>query len=307
MKAPPGVDVADLQARLNELGFTPVKLRPLAESFWSRCFAFESDDEPMVARVGRRVDFYNKDRIAAEWANAALPVPAINAIEPFRDAWVAVSDRVDGEPLESLGRGEFDLIVDQLAAAIQAIGSIEPVGKGWGEFDLRGVGAYPSWRSYLESAFTDGPKGERPDRWLDHVSKELGETVAAAESRLAELDLASAARSPVHADLQHGNVHVADGRITGIFDWGSAAWGDPIYESACFEYWSPWHPGIDLDRLLGLLDAAGRRASLPGFADRRAACVIHIGVTHIAWSGANLGNHHEAQQVADRLVELVNL
>jgi len=215
--------------------------------------------------------------------------------------------RDHGDPARQPRCGKPHRVVDELAGAIQAIGAVEPAGKGWGEFDGDSHGVYPSWRSYIESAFAASPDGVRPEGWRDQVSDELGDIVAAAMRRLAALDLTAVTRSPVHADLQHGNVHVDDGKITGIFDWGAAVWGDPIYESVCFEYWSPWHPGVDVDRLLELLDNAGQRATLLGFDDRRAACAIHIGVTHIAWSGATLGNHDEAEQVADRMIELVRL
>ncbi len=305
------VDETALVARLVELGMQPDELVPAGEGWWSRCYAFTDTvaDERRVVRVGLRREYFEKDAIAATWACPDLPIPAVQAVDGFGEHWLAVSNYAAGEPLEHLGAERFNLVVPQLARALTALRTIEPPGAGWGEFDLTGEGRYPTWRSYVAAAFgaSFDPEFRRAD-WRVGLEPSLATVVDASEHRLAELDLGEVPRRIVHADLLHGNVHVVDDgtaelQMTGIFDWGAGAYADPLLELACFEYWKPWHPGIDL---AGLSEALVQPE--PGnAADRRIACLILIGISHVAFTSSRPEVAEQARPIADRLVELIDL
>jgi aminoglycoside phosphotransferase (APT) family kinase protein len=305
------VDEAALIDRLGELGMRPDELVPAGEGWWSRCYAFTDSaaDERRVVRVGLRREYFEKDAIAAAWTRPDLPIPDVQAVERFGEHWLAVSTHAAGEPLEHLDAARFNLVMPQLARALAALRTIEPPGAGWGEFDLTGEGRYPSWRSYVAAAFgaSFDPEFRQAD-WRVGLESSLATVVDASERRFADLELDEVPRRIVHADLLHGNVHVLDDKttgpqITGVFDWGAGAYADPLLELACFEYWKPWHPGIDLAGLTEALDQPE-----PGNAgDRWTACLILIGVSHIAFTSSRPEVAEQARPIADRLVELIDL
>lgn len=305
------VDEAALVDRLSDLGMQPDGLAPSGDGWWSRCYAFTDTaaDERRVVRVGLRREYFEKDAIAAAWTRTDLPIPEVQALERFGEHWLAVSTYAPGEPLERLDAQRFRLVVPQLAGALRALRTIEPPGAGWGEFDHSGEGRYATWRSSVAAAFgaSFDPEFRRAD-WRVGLERSLATVVDASERRFAELDLDQVPRRIVHADLLHGNVHVVDGgtvepQMTGIFDWGAGAYADPLLELACFEYWKPWHPGIDLAGLTQALDQPE-----PGnAADRRIACLILIGVSHIAFTSSRPEVAEHARPIADRLAKLIEL
>lgn len=115
-------------------------------------------------------------------------------------------------------------------------------------------------------------------------------------ARLDALDLGDVDvdRTLTHGDLINRNVHVADRAVTGIFDWGCLRWGDHLYDLAWFDFWSPWHPKLDVGLLRAELDRRWDDAghTIDRRAERERACLTHIGVDHLvynsvieSWSG----------------------
>ncbi|MEM7094599.1 MAG: phosphotransferase [Actinomycetota bacterium] len=295
------VEQAALIEALRALGYEVDAFRPAGSGWWSRCFAFADGRRSLVIRVGSKRAYFGKDRIAARWSGPDLPIPAVYHLEPFRERWLCVSDRCEGVALESLGPDDFAALIPEVSLAIRAMAATTPAGTGWGEFDATGRAPYESWRACVASAFGASHDPDfRSAGWRTLLGSELAAVVDTAEARLASLAIDDVPRAVVHADLLHGNVHVAEGRLTGIFDWGAAAYADPRFELACFEFWHPWHRAIDLD---ALTTAVGE---VPNAADRRAACFIQIGVSHIAFN-AERSDIASAQATADRLIELVDL
>lgn len=310
----PVVDTTTLINRLRDIGFVPTELRHAGDGWWSSCFAFENrardgGERSLVVRVGPNGEYFAKDEIADRWCSPALPIPQVYALgpydtEPDGGEWLCVSDRADGQPLEHVGADAFGRLVPDLVAAFGALRAVDPVGAGWGEWDGDGNGRHSTWRSFVDAAFgaSHDPSFRSAD-WRDGLDPRLGEIVDAAERRLAGLRIDDAPRSLVHGDLLHGNVHVSNAMITGIFDWGAASWADPLLEPAGFEYWEPWHADLGIDQLLAALDHTDE----PNAHDRWAACLILIGVSHIAFCGARIGETDMALEVADRLTALVEL
>ena len=79
------------------------------------------------------------------------------------------------------------------------------------------------------------------------------------------------------------NVLVQEERITAVFDWGCALYGDHLYDLAWFEFWAPWTPQLDIEHLKAQLL---RRWQEVGYAPedkeaRLTACYLHIG--SITW------------------------
>lgn len=45
------------------------------------------------------------------------------------------------------------------------------------------------------------------------------------------------------------NIFVNKDKITGVFDWGCALYGDHLYDLALFEFWAPWYPHLNIAAL----------------------------------------------------------
>ena len=108
-------------------------------------------------------------------------------------------------------------------------------------------------------------------------------------------------RRPVHGDLLYRNVLVAGDRFSGIFDWGCAMWGDPLYDMALIDFASAWHPdfaAVDF--------RAETRARFPAAVDldARFSCYqLHVGLGAIAYN-AFIGDRVELANCVQRTNEV---
>jgi hygromycin-B 4-O-kinase len=79
------------------------------------------------------------------------------------------------------------------------------------------------------------------------------------------------------------NVTVTGDRITGIFDWGCALWGDALYDLAWIrfcEWWYPQWSGLNLsDRMQAAVGTEGDNVS-----ERMLCYLLHIGLGSISYN-----------------------
>jgi hygromycin-B 4-O-kinase len=270
-------------------------LTPLGEGTWSTAYLARSSGRDRVVRIGRHLTDFLADQEAARFSSAALPVPQVLEIDELggsaNQMFVCVTTFAPGQPLEHVTADEWSGLVPAVADVLDALRSVRPFApvEPWAdvllatdELDTR----LPSWR-------------ERLARWPDLHAAYTGST-----QRLRELcehpAVTSVAPSLVHGDLLNRNVHVADGRITGVFDWGSRRWGDHLYDLALMVFWAPWHPNLDVGLLV---DEMTRRWGGRPDLVRLNACLTEIGASHIAFNAA-VGRHASGVSVCRRLVEL---
>ncbi len=109
-----------------------------------------------------------------------------------------------------------------------------------------------------------------------------------------------------HADLMNRNVLAGDIAITGVLDWGCACYGDHLYDLAWFDFWSPWHPNLDIAYLRSELEHRWRAAGYTprNLAARLQACYLHIGLDHLAYN-AWLEDWPTLSATAERMRKLV--
>lgn len=288
-------DVVDAVARV--VG-TPIDIVPLMGGAWSRAYRARTATRVVVVRVAAQKDDFEKDRAAAAFASPNLPVPDVLAIEPCGAGFLAVSAYCPGEPLEFTTANEWPALIEPVAGMLGALASATPLGAGWGGFDRHGVAHHSSWREHLLS-IADEPADARGAGRLDAL-RAYGQAQADFERRLAQLEALTVddvPRAVIHGDLLNRNAHVAGGSVTGVFDWGCAAYGDPLYDVAWLRFWSPWHPAIpidDIERALGTsIDIA-----------RVDACLLHIGLDHLVYN-AKIGDASALADVSRRLSELL--
>lgn len=281
----------------------------VGEGAWSRCFGFTLGGTPMVVRFGLHVEDFDKDRFAGSLHGPSLPIPTVTDVGRTGDSYdgyYAIATRVFGEPLESLTSAQWEAVMPSLFRALDAMRSIvPPSGCGYGGWGADGVGVQPSWRAVLAGVDGHDPADRTPG-WRQRMA--TSPRAVAEFRRGLELMDALADALPaddlhlVHGDPVNRNILVADGSISGVFDWGCSFWGDHLYDIALIEFWSPWYPTIEALRIwqrarhhfdeIGLI--------VPDLEERMRCCLIHIGVDHIRYN-AFLGKWKALDDVVDRL------
>lgn len=294
----------DVELLLNVvLGMEATAIGPIGAGHWAMAYRFDSMGGRYVIRLAENLDDFEKDRTAGAYRSGRLPVPRVSAIGRFRDLHYAISTRAEGMPLERASREQWVEVLPALVGMLGAMEAATPVGDGWGGWNGDGVGAHASWRDHLLSVAYDEPT-ERTFGWSDALQRYpvADNAFTRGLSLLDDVAQSDVPRALIHGDLLHRNVHVDGAKVTGVFDWGCGAYGDPLYDLAWFEFWAPWHPDLDTAALIDAVTFSHPDRAV--LADRRFACLLHIGLDHLAYH-AHRGNEEQLTAVAGRLARLM--
>jgi hygromycin-B 4-O-kinase len=227
---------------------------PLAAGAWSTAYSLTIDGRAMVLRVSRHGGDFAKDEAVSAVVGGTLAVPAVTARGETHGWAYAVSERLTGTPLDDLDATDIAAVLPDLFDVMDAIGQIEVGGRGYGIWDPSLSAPHRSWPEYLLATEHETPRvpGWRAALAASDIGLEPFERGLATLRRLAP-DLPDEHRM-VHADLLARNV-LADGdRISGVLDWGSARFGDPLYDAAWLLYCWGWYPqwsSVDIDAAIG--------------------------------------------------------
>jgi hygromycin-B 4-O-kinase len=139
----------------------------------------------------------------------------------------------------------------QVLDAMRAIDLSETTGFGlWG---ADGRGRYSSWREALLDIAVDRP-ANRTYGWRRQLAAwpTAEEAFAIGFAQLERsLEVCPNERHLVHSDLLNFNLLVDHDRVTGAIDWGSALYGDFVWDIAWLTFWQPWYPAwrdVDIAR-----------------------------------------------------------
>lgn len=280
----------------------------IGEGAWSRCYGFQRDGQELAIRFGKYVDDFEKDQIAYRYAAPDLPVPQVFEIGGAFDGYYAISTRVHGIPLESVSAAQWQALVPSLAAALEAMRTADLSGtSGWGGWGLERNAPFERWSQHLFATLEDTPD-RRTHGWRKKLTQwpEAEATFVWGAELLKRVVNDAIPRSLLHCDLINRNVLVDGAQISGIFDWGCSLYGDPLYELAWFDFWSPWHPHLDTALLHAELEWRWHEAGdFPeDKADRLSACYLHIGLDHLAYN-AYTGDEVNLLATAARVRALV--
>ncbi len=203
--------VADVAAFLTaRFGDSCERIARVGQGEWSMAFAFRRADREFVIRFGAHRDDFDKDRLAARFASAGLPIPAVVAIGAAFGGFYAVAERAFGAYLDELGGSQLRVLLPALFATLDAVRAVN-VG------DSPGYGA---WRAALLDIGTDHPT----DRTYGWREKLAGSAIGPGpfQEGLGYLATLAAAcpeeRHLVHGDLLNRNVLVDDGRLSAVID-----------------------------------------------------------------------------------------
>ena len=221
---------------------------------WSSAYGFRSRDRELVVRFGAHRQDYEKDRVAAQWAAPELPIPQVVEIGDAFGGAYAVSHRCFGEGLDALTPARVDAVIANLSGTLHAIRGIELPGKGFGMWQGERCDApFESWRDYLVSG-KDRDESRLQD-WRRRLAAHRTAQAAFDRGHRVIARLAQAcpnARHVIHNDVPNNLLVSRDNRISGLFDWGNALAGDPLYDVAWLSFAAPWYPGIDRSRVMTL-------------------------------------------------------
>jgi hygromycin-B 4-O-kinase len=249
-------------------------LEPLAGGEFSRAFAFATGGRAYVVRFSaypHAVEAYAKDAYAwRHFASPALPIPRIVAMGRAGGGAYAIAERVAGRRVEELTPDERVALLPSLLRTLEAIAGTDlGASRGYGQWDGAGNGAAATWRGHLAAVMDNQDEGYYRDWHALFRDSFLERAVYEAVYRRM---LHLAARCPeeralIHSDLHFDNILAEGGRVTGVIDWGNAAYGDPLYDVAWLGRWNTYSRGAIVDPAL----LRARYGALPGY-DERIAC-----------------------------------
>jgi hygromycin-B 4-O-kinase len=238
----PTFDESELQALLTQLlPSWDGRPTPLPGGTSSQAYMVDHDGRPLVLRLNTRGEGFAKDAIAARLASPELPIPAVLAVgQAAGGLHYALSERALGAPLNTLSADrELALAPSLLDALVRIHGASLDGADGYGYWDAEGRGRWRSWGAFLRSVRDDGD-GIFP-AWASmfadgRLDQAAWEPIFATLAELSKSEPPT--RTLVHGDIGFDNVIVEGQQITGIIDWASAMYGDPLYDLAWLSFWS---------------------------------------------------------------------
>jgi len=275
---------------------------------WSAAFAFRAGGVEYVLRVGDHPEDYAKDAVAARFAGADLPVPAILEIGEGLGGWFAVSRRLPGVGFDGLDTAGFEAAMPSVLQVLDAIRVLDVSStRGYGIWTAEEVAPYGSWRECLLDVDSD-PVGGRTHGWrgrlrsIPWATKVFDEGVAILEGLV---EHCPEARHVIHADLMGDNMRLLDGRVTAVVDWGTAMYGDFLYDVARLVFWTPWFPEMRSLDVVGMAREHYESIGLevPRFEERLRACLVHLGLDAQAYN-AFTSRWDELGRSGERTLEL---
>ena len=278
---------------IDRIGAPLESIEPLSGGAWSSAWGVRVRDRDLVIRWSVVDEDFHKDERATHFGSPALPVPRVLEIGPAHDGWYAISERHFGDVLEELDAPATRAVLPSLLGMLDALRSA-PISdsQGFGPWDATGDGIHPSWKSALLAIGTDSAD-RRSHGWRARLD-ERPSAAAVFEAAYASLtglapDLPET-RHVIHGDLLNRNVLVENDQISAVLDWGSAMYGDFLFDVAWFDFWSAWHRQLQevgvVQAALDHLESAG--VDLPQRDARLFACNLFVGldgISYLAWRG----------------------
>ena len=301
-----GLATLDVQRFLEDhLGRPVSEVTSVGQGEWSQAFFYRDGASERVVRFGDIDEDFRRDRFAAGFASARLPIPKVEEIGRAFGGYFAISERARGKMIDDLDPAEMRRTIPAVLDLFDTLRSVDTSGtSGYGGWDTNGNGTSGSWREFLLGV-ADDPAGGRISGWKDRLAtSSVGTTAFDRAYRQLESTVAICPeeRHVIHSDLLHFNLLVEEGRISAVIDWGCGLYGDWLYDLAWFLFWQPWYPSMAGIDLIGeeRRHLADLRLEVPDFAERLRCCELRIGLGELAYS-AFKGYWDNVAWIAERL------
>jgi len=206
----------------------------------SRAYAFSTGNQRLVLRVNHQFA-YRRDAWASEkFGQTSVPAPQVLRTGRHGSLHWAVSELAPGAVMSNLALSDIEPVKADLAQTLIAIHETPLADStGFGRIDESGNAAAATWREFLVGdgrygSFVDWDKAvARADprqRLLVEKSWSVADTL---------LEICPEERVFNHGDFSLDNI-LSDGhRITGVVDWSNCLYGDPVWDVAWTDLWTP--------------------------------------------------------------------
>lgn len=280
----------------------------LSTGAWSEAFAFKWDGRPLVVRFSALEEDFRKDEHAARWRSPVLPIPEVLAVGKADPGFYAVSERLFGDDIDDRSEPELRVLIPSLLGMLDALRVVDVSSRtGYGVWGADANAPYGTWAETLLDVARDRPE-QRHHGWRRRLAASPtgdGPFREAHDALAALVPGLPAGRHLIHGDLLYRNVLVTGDRITGLLDWGSAMYGDALFDLAWICFWSAWYPAwraIDwAAEARGHLAATG--LIVAGFDERLRACQLYIGLEGQGYQAFH-GRWDEVAWTAARTLEI---
>lgn len=290
------------------LGVQPTELSALRSGAWSSALKVSTPESGYVLRFAKTDDDFRSDAHASRFASPNLPIPRVYDIGQLGQRWWCLSDFMPGLHLDELSPEDFGATVPSIADMLIAMREVDSSGTtGYGGWGKSGYGLFDSFADQLLDVAVDHTD-QRGGGWSAFLAEHIYEQNIFRQGLALMTDLCHYlpdSRQLIHMDTINYNVNVVDNRISGIYDWGCAMWGDAIYDLAWFRFWDDWYP----ERLhLRVPETLEHLVGLQGsnIAERMRCCQIHIGIGHIRYN-AFIGDARGMNDVARATEKLLQV
>lgn len=221
----PAVDPSDVDRFLRDRYEGADGVTLLKGGAWSTAFGFRLGEQSLVVRFGRHVEDYEKDRMASAWARLLLPIPAVLDVGEAFDGAFAVSERLDGQPLDAVPADRMPFAIESLIDTLRDLEHVALPGSGYGPWRApTGNASHQTWHDFLTSV--PHRDSARIHGWRERLTALTDASLVFDRAQRLLEDLVHHCpdrRSVVHGDLLAGNVLVTtDDRISAVLDWGNS-------------------------------------------------------------------------------------
>ncbi len=182
-----------------------------------------------ILRTGARREAYARDAAVAEMHPQNVPVPEVYEVGVVGVTPYCISEELPGIPYASASHAEQ---LQSCGAVVGLLDHIHEAGRGrsgFGPLDATGTGIMPSWEAWMSS-----PGERRAEGLGDGLRNDIMEQIALRAPR------ACPEHALVHGDYGWSNTLVHDGEVTGVVDWSTSMYGDPLYDGGRMFLWSTW-------------------------------------------------------------------
>jgi len=301
----PGVKIEQAAAFLaDRFGPDATAIEALRQGAWSSAYGFARGGTGYVIRFSAHVDDFQRDRLAYRYVSPELPIPVVTEIGDAFGIHYAISERVAGVPIDDVDGHEMQELLPSMLAALDAMRSADVSDTtGYGGWGGDRNAPFSSWEAALQAVCEDSGEG-RGSGWRVRLERSTVGAAAFDEAYGTLVELSRYAprdRHLIHSDLMNYNVLVSDRQFTGVIDWGCAMYGDFLYDLAWLVFWWPWRPAWkDIDILAEAKRQFARIGlEMPCFDERLRLCLIHIGLSNLAYV-AWIGRWDQAREVSER-------
>jgi hygromycin-B 4-O-kinase len=217
-----------------------LSIETIADGEGSQAYYIKVADTPKVIRIHSRTkEGFEKDKLAYEHFSANdIPIPKIEEIGQLSGgAYYAISERSPGRTLDKLNPDEFTYTMPSILRTLDAIHQMPPIGEGYGFIQLDGTGKYSSWHEALNYHQQDEGETEKlaACSFFDQDIYTRLRTQIKEYYKYCPVDI----RQLIQRDYGFDNTLAENGIITGVIDWQEAQYGDPMYDIAWLDFWSP--------------------------------------------------------------------